>query len=136
LKVKTVMGVALAALALVGCVEQQMNQGLPKLAGHDIHDAFRVLGYPSSHGNFAGDIVYTWRTDGTVAFPVTNYATTTTNVNGAPVVTTTATPRFIPMTLWCQIQLATNEVGRIITWTWQGNRGGCRPWASALNQLP
>jgi hypothetical protein len=134
MRLSLVVGIALAAPALSSCVFQRLNEGLPRLMGRDIHEAINVLGYPSDQRVIAGDTVYTWSTGATVPFPVTNYSTTT-GINGAPFQMTTATPGFVPMSLPCQIQLATNGEGRIINWRWQGNLGGCDPYAQALRRM-
>ncbi len=57
----------LGAMAVAGCVSlaacvsfANMDAGLQRLMGHDVHDAIDVIGYPTSQAEIAGDTVYDW----------------------------------------------------------------------------
>lgn len=126
----------LSALLLIGCVEPgpQIDSGLTLLIGQDIHAAIDRLGYPASQREIAGDTVYTWSTDRRTTMTLPTTHTTTGNVDGTPFYATTTGTEDIPLHFHCAIQIATDGVGKIKRYEWEGNRGGCGRYARRLGR--
>jgi hypothetical protein len=123
-----------ATVGLTGCVGDHMNDGLQSLVGQDIHVAVARLGYPDGQRTMLGDTIYIWSSNHSAVLPLTTTNTTTGNVGGVPVYGTQTNTNFVPMNFACTIQIATDKSGRITTWQWSGNMGGCQPYANALRR--
>ena len=126
---------AFAAL-LFGCdtVPKNINAGLRSFVGKDVHKVFAALGYPATQRTIAGDIIYTWSTNSNVPIDLPSVTTTTGNVNGAPFSATTMGTETTELQYRCAIQVITDSTNVVKTFQWEGNYGGCKRYADALDQ--
>jgi len=124
-----------AAVGLIGCVFQNMDDGLHALVGQDIRLAINALGYPTGQQPLLSDTVYTWSSVQTFA-TTTPVTTTTTGVVGRKVVDTTTTT-YVPTTgaYACTVQIAADSGNRIKSFQWQGSMAGCAGYANRLKAV-
>jgi hypothetical protein len=132
---KRTVGALVGALGLSGCVTSQMNGGLDYLVGLNVEAALSVLGYPDGQREMLGDTLYVWSSSHDVALPMTTTATTTGNVGGMPYYGSTTRMGYMPANFNCTIQLAVGPDKIIKSWQWNGNMGGCQPYARRLATL-
>jgi hypothetical protein len=130
---KVTIATATLLTALVGCATfGQLEEGLNALVGRSESEAFSAFGYPNGKQEFGADTVYVWgRSQNTTMFlPQTQ--TTTGYVGTTPVYGTTTSTQAIPMNFNCTIKIIVNS-GRIKTWEYDGNMGGCESYIKRLN---
>lgn len=123
-----------AAVLLAGCVMSRLNTGLQGLLGADIHEAAARMGYPNSEREMLGDKIYVWSTDSSAVIPLPMTTTTTGYVGTTPVGMTTNSMGFMPAHFHCTVQLAVTPEGKIKSYQYYGNPGGCGPYARMLNR--
>jgi hypothetical protein len=116
--------IALGLLLLnPGCVMTNLEKGLKDLTGKDVSYAVQRLGYPSQEREMFGSKIYTWGTQSTgfASMPLMNAYGTTAG--------------YMPMSVnyQCKIEIITDASGKIQSWQYEGNPGGCSRYASALN---
>jgi len=127
-----IVALLVLSLGLGGCVSQNMNEGLQSLVGQDIHAAVARLGYPSGQREILGDTIYVWGSSQNSVMPLSTTNYTSGSVGGVPVYGTTTSTNLVPVNYNCNIQLAVNSQGRIKSYQWSGNMGGCAHYANAL----
>lgn len=92
-------------LAMPGCVDAPINDGMSKMVGKPLDAAIAKLGMPNREETIAGRKVYSWTTSNLVEG--TAYR--------------------------CEIRVI--MLGEMIgTFSWQGNNGGCIQYASLLGR--
>ena len=123
----------LGAMAVAGCVSltacvsfANMDAGLQRLMGHDVHDAIDVIGYPTSQAEIAGDTVYDWyvQSNGMIYQPTSTY--TTGYVGSTAVSGQTYSGTYVPMQWSCKVRMAARD-GRLVRWEYNGQRAACAP---------
>jgi len=125
------------AVALVGCVPDDMDKGLNALMGQDIHAAIGRLGYPDGQRTVLGDKVYFWGFSRKFSPPVSSISTTSRMAGETPIYGTTTSTSGLPPILNCRIQITTdqNDIIKSSRWSgWIGSLSGCAPYAQALVQ--
>jgi hypothetical protein len=132
---KGVIAALVGALGLSGCVTSRMNDGLSDLVGLDVDAAVAVLGYPDGQREMMGDTLYIWSSNHNVVLPMATTTTTTGNFGGVPYYGSTTGMGYMPANLNCTIQLAVGPNKVIKSWQWNGNMGGCQPYARSLRSL-
>ena len=123
-----------AAIGLSGCVSDQLNQGLTGLVGRPIDFAVQRLGYPNAQREILGDTLYIWSTNRAGVMPILTNQTTTGLVGNVPVTGTTSGLAYVPVQYDCTIEIAVTAEKIIKSWRWEGNLGGCQPYAQALSR--
>ena len=99
-----VVAIAIACIAVAGCVGDTIKKGMSPLVGQPLDAAIAKLGVPTSESTVANRKVYVWSTRNLVEG--TEYR--------------------------CQIRVVMN--GDVIgTFDWEGNNGGCQRYASMLD---
>jgi hypothetical protein len=131
---KRIIAIPMVALALTGCVGQQMDEGLKRLLGQNVKAAVAKIGYPDSQRTMLGDTIYVWGVSRDTIAPIPTSSTTTGMVGGSLITGTTTGTSFVPVNLNCKIQLATGANGVIKQYQWSGNAGGCSSYARALTR--
>ncbi len=105
--------VGLCVAAAVGCaatLERNMNSGLQRFVGKDVHEAIRVLGYPAADQVIAGDHVYRWSTSaGATALTTAAGGVGLTQVNAEG----------------CTIDLVVDPANVVTRYSWTGTRRSC-----------
>lgn len=124
----------LAVLALAGCatanVQADMDAGLQRLMGRDVHTAIDVLGYPTSQTEIAGDTVYDWyvEREGVVSAPANSY-----QVGAGGQVKTTYANAYVPARWQCKVRLAVLAGGdRLGRYEYDGHVKACLPLVNRL----
>lgn len=103
-----------AVVCLAGCATQQLNNGLQKVVGQPIDVLVSDWGYPSAQREIMGHTLYIWSNDGGVM----------------------AVPMYgggmFAGRLTCTVQVAVNADKIITGYQWNGNEGGCAPFARRI----
>jgi hypothetical protein len=112
----------------------QMDRALNSLLGEPIKEAFNALGYPDGKQEFDGDVVYLWGVErsGSISLPQTN--TIYGNIGTTPVSAQYTENQNIPINYSCQIKVVADSIGKIKTYDYSGNMGGCEPYIKRLNR--
>lgn len=127
----------IAMLGLTGCATWgQLDEGLDSLVGRPLDVAITKLGYPATEQTIAGRKLYRWgnSTQGMAYMPST---TTTSGILGVgaravPYTATTDGGSYVPVSYACNLTLATNSAGIVISYQYEGNLGGCERYINAL----
>lgn len=106
--------IAIMITFLVGCATQRLNTGLEKVVGMPIDVLVADWGYPSGQREIMGHTLYIWSNDGG-AMAVPMY--------GGGVMAARLT---------CTVQVAVNDEKIITSYQWNGNNGGCAPFARRI----
>jgi hypothetical protein len=125
----------LAVLALAGCATgtPPIEPGFDRLMGHDVGDAMKVLGNPSSQAPAGGDTVYTWyavttgstflpsqvQTSGFIGNPAND---TSEGVGGSQATVATA----------CRLRVTAGSDKKIKHIDFRGPRSACNPVSDAV----
>lgn len=105
--------IAIAAL-LSGCATARLNSGLQKVIGQPVDVLVGAWGYPGDQREMMGHTLYVWSNDGgAMAVPL----------YGGGVFTAR---------LQCQVQIAVDSQRIVTSYQWNGNNGGCAPFARRL----
>jgi len=127
---------AVAGVALSGCVFQRMDTGLRNLVGQDIHAAVNAIGYPNGQRQILGDTIYVWSTRSDATFIMPTTSTTAGMVGNVPIYGTTTSYQAVSGTYACTIEIAVDASNRIKRYEWKGNVGGCSSYANRLANVP
>lgn len=129
----------IAILSLTGCATwEQLDEGLDKLVGRPLDVAISKLGYPATEQTIAGRKLYRWgnSSQGVAYMPSTSttYATLGVGARAVPYAATTDSGSYIPVNYACNLTLATNNAGIVISYQYEGNMGGCKRYINALKK--
>ena len=93
-----------ASLSLAACALSTIKDKMPSYTGMPAKILFERLGYPTAEQNVAGSKAYIWTTN-----------------------------RFVEGTSYgCKIRVIVDAQDNITNWDFEGNEGGCGPYASRL----
>lgn len=101
-------------VCLAGCATEELNTGLQKAMGQPIDVLVSDWGYPIAQRQIMGHTLYIWSNNaGIMAVPL----------YGGGVYAGRLT---------CTIQVAVNKQNIITSYQWNGNQGGCAPFARRI----
>jgi hypothetical protein len=132
-----------ASLALSGCTTfEDIDNGLSNLHGQHIDALVAKIGYPLSQNEVAGRKLYIWDSRKTFSYslPVTTYNSGNVNTYGAYGNTygtySGSTTSYVPQvtTYYCTITVEVNAYETIVAAQYNGNIGGCEPYAKAFRE--
>lgn len=107
--------VAAAALLLVGCATTQLNTGLQKVVGQPVSVLVSDWGYPAAEREIMGHKLYVWSGNGgAMAVPLYGGGVFAAALN-------------------CTIQVSVDDHDVIQSYQWNGNNGGCAPFARRIS---
>jgi len=120
-------------LPLISCTTfQDMDKGLARYNGQNIHSLIRTIGYPNDQREIAGRKLYIWDTNRnvTIQMPTTSSST----VTGPGGFYTGTSTTYVPQNLNynCRITVEVNSSETIVNYEWYGNLLGCERYASAF----
>lgn len=120
-------------ILVTGCATfGDMERGLESLKQKDASVAFDVLGYPSMQQKFDHDTVYTWQINNSGILVLPQTSTVSGNVGGVPVYGTTTSSQIASVSYNCQVKVIADWQGKIKSWEYYGNYGGCKPYIARL----
>jgi hypothetical protein len=118
----------------MGCATDDLNGGLQSLIGKNINSAQARLGPAGSPSTLQGDRIYTWNTRRDRSLPFMSPNTSAGAVGGLPVYGSAINATWVTASLYCTIQIATDQNGTILGYRWSGSFGGCEGYSKALTQ--
>jgi hypothetical protein len=80
-----------------------------------------------------GTTIYTWATSHNGFVPIPTTTTTTGFIGTVPIMGQTTGTAFLPANFVCKIEIGVNAGGWMTSHKWEGNAGGCRGYARALD---
>jgi hypothetical protein len=126
--------IVLLLLTLSGCTGQMIEKGMNSMLGQPVNAVFARLGFPDGETMVAGRKAYIWANQSSGVMPIYTPTTTTGFIGNRPVSMTTSTYNMMPINNQCQIRVIVSAKDIVESWDYRGNQGGCRPYASRLNQ--
>lgn len=122
------------ALGLAGCATDDLSGGLQSLIGKNINSAQARLGSAGTQSLLQGDRIYTWNTTRDRSLPFMSPKPWARGFDGTPVYGTAMSATWVPVSLHCTIQIATDQKGTILGYRWSGSLGGCENYNRALTR--
>ncbi len=125
----------LPVLAVVGCTTTSDRWiEVPHLKGEPMKVVFDRIGPPDKHRVIANKNVYRWSHQIAESYPSPTSRTPTTNINvkGSNVSAAELESRYSTWNLFCTVTVVANQNNIVEGFEWEGNIGGCAPYAGAL----
>ena len=121
---------AALAVALPGCAQQRIEQGLNAQIGQPAPALFARLGYPDGRTMVGGQRAYVWGSES----PGSGYLSSghASRPGTGMMTLATSTMTMVPADYVCRITVIVNSADRVLSWDSRGNEGGCAPYARRL----